>query len=323
MSAPDLEDMRAFLANVLCDRAGGPTPPLAMVKANHLGPIAYRRGVRELRAEYAASTIMADRRARTLREVVRAFGKVGIDVALMKGISFVGNVYPDPAERPMHDIDLLVRPTQLPEAIAAILGLGFVRVGFERKLSDYYHAVVFCRGDMMVELHRHIMQRYRTRMPIAELWQRARPDDQGTGALRLDRVDELLLCILHIARHELAIPAINYVDVRRLWNRLDAAQRETLATRARAYRISRSIDAVLAMTELLASGDRGAPEIGPGSTILPATDAVLVGARPERLRQIAQKLFLTEGGRERLGLGFSYVAAIVEGWYRGRAERQR
>ena len=318
----DVERMRAFVRAVL---TGGPlpaNPPIDLIRVNHLGPLAYRMGVHELRGEYAASLIMVERRRSVVREVARAFSARGIEIALIKGSSLVGTVYPDPAERPMADVDVLVRTSRLPEAILCIKEIGFSRVGFTRKLSSYYHAVVFLRGDIMFELHRHIVQAYRTKLRIEDMWDRARPDVLGSGALRLDPIDDLLICLLHMARHELAVPAINYVDVHRMWNRLDAGARELVWTRARAYRIERSVATVLAMTELLATGARGSPGADRLSSIFPTTDDVLRGVRPRRLRQIAQKLLLTEGTRERLGLGFSYGAAIVDGWLRGRGEQR-
>jgi len=315
--------MRAFVAAGLRGQPLGATPPLDLVRVNHLGPIAYRMGVAELRGEYAASLIMAERRHAMVRELARTFAARELQLALIKGSALVGGIYPDPAERPMQDIDVLVRLDHLPEAIRCVEELGFERVGFTRKLSRFYHAIVFLRGDMMVELHRNIVQPYRTAIRIEEMWERAVHDPLGSGAERLDPIDELLICLVHMARHELAVPAINYVDISRLWARLDEAQRSELARRARAYRIERAVGVVLAMTELLATGGHGAPGTGRLAAVFPTTDDVLRGNRPRRLRQIAQKLLLLEGPREGLGLGLGYGAAIVDGWLRSKLRDQR
>jgi hypothetical protein len=318
----DVEKMRAFVADVMAERPLSVQPPIALVKAAHMGPIAYIRGMAELRQEYAASLIMADRRARTLREVLAAFARRSLSAALLKGVSLIGTVYPDPAERPMNDIDLLVRLEQLPIAIEAVTQLGFVRVGMVRKLSDHYHAIAFCRGDMMLELHRNIQQRTRMRMPLGEIWDRTAPDDRGSGALRLERIDELILCMVHASRHELAVPAINFLDVHRLWQGLSLGQRDELLARAQRYRLRRSVTAVLQMTENLAAGRSERPDLGRGSRILPSTDEVLRAAPPARLRQIAQKLLLTEGPREIAGLGYAWGAAMVSGYRIDRSARR-
>lgn len=310
--------MRAFVASVLGGARATEPPPAALIERGHLGPLAYRLGVAAFRDEYAASVIMAERRRALLGEMIRAFARDGLRAALIKGSAFVGTIYPDPAERPMNDIDLLVPRTQLPAAMRAMLALGFERVGLSRKLSGYYHAIAFARAGMMVELHRNIVGHGRTGIRIGEVWRRAVPDPLGSGADRLEPLDELLICAVHIARHELAVPVINYVDVARLWARLDEPARLAFRARARVYRVERACAAVLAMTELLARGERGAPDIGPGSAILPTTDDVLRGGRPRRLRQIGQKLLLVEGPRELVGLAIAYGTALADGLRRGR-----
>jgi len=312
MSSPadELERMRAFVAAVMQGRPMGEAPPIALVQSGHLGPIAYRMGLAELRGEYAASAIMAERRAAVLREVVRGLAAHGVESGLMKGVAFAGTLYPDPAERPMHDIDLLVPRRKLPDAMRAMLALGFARVGSARSLSGYYHALDYARGDMIVELHRSVVQHRRTEMKIGDVWRRA-VVDPALGALRLDPVDELLFTVLHIARSELAVPVLNYLDVRRLSQRLDSDARAELERRTRDYRVERSVGAVLAMTELLAAGRAGRPPVR-GAGLLPTSDQILLGVRPGRARQIAQKLILTEGAREVVGLGLSWAASFVD-----------
>lgn len=292
------------------------SPPAELVRAGHLGPLAYRAGVTAFRDEYAASMIMTERRRALLAEVTTAFAKRGVRAALIKGIAFIGTIYPDPATRPMNDMDLLVPRAQLAEAVKTMFELGFERVGYSRKLSGYYHAIAFNRGGLMVELHRNIMQPYRTNMRVGDIWRRTRPDPALAHVERLDPIDEILICTVHVARHELAVPAINYVDVARLWARQSEPERAAVQARAKEYRISRAVAAVLAMTELLARGVSGHPDIGRGSAILPTTDDVLLGVRPTRGRQLGQKLLLTEGPRELLGLGYVYASAIISGYRR-------
>lgn len=296
-----------------------PATPVDLVRANHLGPLAYKLGLAACRDEYAASSLVTMRRAAVLREVVRAFAEHTIWAAPLKGAAFAGTIYPDPAERPMNDIDLLVPPKQLARATRCMFDLGFSRVGMARKLSGYYHALVFCRDATMVELHRNIVQPYRTNVRTGEMWERATPDPQLDGAYRLDAVDQLLLCIVHIVRHELAVPALNYVDVFRAYEALDEGQRALLEQRAAGARVARAVKAVLSMTRMLADQQRGRPPLGAASVVLPTTEDVLIGTRPTRPRQIATKLFLVEGPRELAGLGYVYFRTYVDGVRRMRS----
>jgi hypothetical protein len=302
--------MRAFVAALMNDAPIGEAPPAELVRLNHLGPLAYRRGLAEHRAEYAASMIMAGRRAELLAEIARELGRRGIRLAPIKGMAYVGVIYPDPAERPMQDIDLLVPRSQFPAAKVAMMEIGFGRFGAARELSGYYHAVGFARGDIIVELHRGIVQHQRTSVRVGDVWRRARVSAEGFE--RLDPVDELLFCALNIARTELAVPAISYLDVDRLWQQLGATERAILVRRAVDWRVERSVRAVLAMTELLRAGQPGWPPVR-GARLLPGTDDVLLGRRPGRLRQVGQKLVLTEGARELVGLGLTSAAILIDG----------
>jgi hypothetical protein len=314
-----LERMRAVLPVLMRGTGALPQPiPLGLIQANHLGPLAYGVGATQCREEYAASTIMSLRRRALLDEVLLTLSERELSTALLKGIAYVDTIYANAAERPMNDIDLLVRPAQLPDVMRAMLDLGFERVGMSRKLSGYYHAIPFHRDGVIIEMHRNIMQPHRTAIRMGDIWKRAVPDSYGTRAKRLDPVDELLLCIMHIARHELAVPAINYVDVWRSRARLDATQLATLRERATLLRVSRAVTAVESMTDMLASGERGHPALGTASRLLPSTDDVLLAVRPRRLRQISQKLSLLEGPRELAGLGYVYATTYFDGLLRTR-----
>ena len=320
MSSPaELARLRAFVAAVLSDapRDAPRDAPAELIERNHLAPIAYKMGDARFRDVYAASAVMAVRRAALLAELTQTLVPRGVRVALIKGVAYVGTIYPDPAERPMLDIDLLVPRRETPEAMRALAELGIRRLGSRRRRSRYYHSIEVRRGDLIVELHRGIMQHYRTDVRMGDVWRRARPDPSVGGAERLDPVDDALLCILHIARHELAVPALNYLDVARLLARLDDTGRAVLRARAAEYSVARPVAAVLSMVELLAAGRPGQPAIAGGRFLLHADD-ILLGQGPARLRQIGQKLLLTDGLRDALGIGLFYGTALVDGWRRER-----
>jgi hypothetical protein len=310
--------MRDFVAAVMAGAPRAPEgAPPALIDKNHLAPLAFKMGMAGFRDVYAASAVMAARRAALLAEIVPALRAHQIRVALIKGIAYAGTLYPDPAERPMHDIDLLIPRLQTPEAVRAVFTMDLWRIGRHRRRSPYYHAIEIRRGDLIVELHRGIMQHHRTDIRMGDVWRRARPDPAAGGAERLDPVDETLLCILHIARHELAVPALNYVDVARLWQRLDDTGRALVRARAAEYSVARPVAAVLSLVELMAAGAPGRPAIA-GGRFLPSTDEILSGEGPARLRQIGQKLLLTDGVRDALGIGLHYGTTLVDGWRRGR-----
>ncbi len=61
-----------------------------------------------------------------LEGVVTALGARGIDVIVLKGAALGRQFYGDPGERPMNDVDLLVRDADVPQAFAVLHARGWV-----------------------------------------------------------------------------------------------------------------------------------------------------------------------------------------------------
>jgi hypothetical protein len=211
----------------------------------------------------------------------------------------VGRIYEDPAERPMSDVDLLVPPHLHARAERVLRRLGFWRVGSPRQQSRLHHAVGYKRKGASIDLHRSIVQPWRSRVDVDALWQRAVPI--SAGLWRLDPVDEAVIHLGHIARHELMVPVINYVDAARLLDRVDRAAVEE---RARAFRLGRGVHAALAMTDAIT---RGAPLAG---RVLPSMQEVFAYGRVWRPLQVLRKALLVDGPRELVGLA---AVAVYDG----------
>jgi len=60
-----------------------------------------------------------------LNTILDAFEKEGIDVIQLKGAWLAKNYYPDPALRPMGDLDLLIRKEDMKRAKGSLMGQGF------------------------------------------------------------------------------------------------------------------------------------------------------------------------------------------------------
>jgi hypothetical protein len=285
----------------------------ALIRRHMLAPLAYRAGVARFRRDYLASGLLAELRARCLREVGDALAAERIPVAVIKGAAYAGRIYADPAERPMSDVDLLVPPALHARAERALRRLGFWRVGSPRQQSRLHHAVGYKRKGASIDLHRSIVQPYRSRIDVAALWRRAVPGDDGLW--RLDPVDEVVIHLGHVARHELMVPVINYVDAARLLARVDRAAVEE---RARAFRLGRGVRAALAMTDALtrdARPDTGF-DAGPAAVLdvsrrlLPSVDEVVAYGRVWRPLQCLRKALLVDGPRELVGLA---AVAVYDG----------
>lgn len=62
-----------------------------------------------------------------LRDVTEALGSQGVDALLLKGIAYAHLDYPTPDARVFQDVDLLVRPEDIDQAVATLTALDFVR----------------------------------------------------------------------------------------------------------------------------------------------------------------------------------------------------
>lgn len=129
---------------------------------------------------------------------VRALHDAGISVMALKGAA-VAALYPGGiGTRPMHDVDLLVTPTDLDRSARVLRDLGLEQDGrlplavFRRT----HHAVAFRRDDgLEIDLHWHAMAQL---ADDAGLWRRARPATlAGVELLVPSPADQLLHACVH------------------------------------------------------------------------------------------------------------------------------
>ena len=299
----------AALATLVGHLCRGETVPEAMPQADlpdsllrrHLlAPLAYRAGLPRYRDDFIASSLMAELRQATLTPVLTALAERNIPVILLKGIAYLGRLYFEPAERPMSDIDLLVPPERHGEAALTLRRLGYWMTGSNSQRSPFHHAIGFKRKNAAIDLHRSIMQPWRARIDVPGLWRRARvvPNRPG-GVMALDPIDEAVIHLAHMARHELRVPLINYIDAVRLLKDAGTGQHHTrrdVVDRAGEFRLGRAITEALAMTDALAAG-RSLER-----SVLPSTNEILSHQRVPRSLQLAQKALLVEGPLELVGL---------------------
>lgn len=280
----------------------------AAVRRHLLAPLAHRRGWPGFRGDHAAAAIQADRRAAALAEAVDGLGRAGIPVMLLKGIAYAGTIYPERGLRPMSDIDLLVPVRLYAAAVEAIGRLGYWHAGTPDQLSGPNHGFSLKRKDGSIDVHRHITHAGRTSIDLDAVWREARPS-HVPGALRASAPHEYIIHVAHMARHELAVPAVNVVDATLLRTAAHQGSTCDLEELALRWRVGRGDRAVVRLLQDVESA-RPAP-----AGLLPSVDELLEGRRPGRALQVARKLALTDDLRG--------VAALVSATIRGRLEHLR
>lgn len=262
----------------------GPDLPLERVRHHLLAPLAYRAGVAALRKDYVTAALQAERREALLIEALGALG--GIPVALVKGIAYAGTIYPDPGERPMTDIDLLVPAARFDDAAAALRRAGYWHDGKRNQRSAANHAVTFRRRESAIDLHRDMVQRGRMGVDLAAIWREAVPGRHG--AVRPAPPHEYLLHVAHMARHELTVPLIAFVDAVRL-----RAAAGDVAALARRWRLARAVALVEARVAALRDPAAAEPR-----SLYPGRAELYDGALPARWLQVARKLAIHDGPRD-------------------------
>ena len=143
-------------------------------------------------------------------QVERAIGllnKAGIEPMLIKGMGLLGEIY-EPHERPMQDIDLMVRQHHFDRAVSVLMDAGYFKrehPGREITWERMYHEELFPPADehgVVVEVHRHFVQPERYRVDVDEVWSGALRQKWFKGdALMPSWEDHVIILATHHARH--------------------------------------------------------------------------------------------------------------------------
>ena len=149
------------LVEPLGDRAAPRHHPAAVLE------LAYRRNA-------ARTRDLLDQ----LETVLDDFAALGIEVVALKGAAhLVGRTWPDPADRAMSDLDLLIDPGAGRTARRHLESLGYVASDHSGdELGGHHHLTPLRHPDRFgsIELHLEPLQRgWRLALGAAELWERA------------------------------------------------------------------------------------------------------------------------------------------------------
>jgi hypothetical protein len=145
----------------------------------------------------------------TLERFLLAAERERVEVTLLKGASLSADLYPERGLRSQSDLDLLVRPADVPRALAAARRIGLVQPPRALAAWWYRRAHFHLKLEPLdglqreIELHWHLhpsAQLYTVR--LEDLLARRRPLElAGTRAWTLDPLDRLLHLVTHLVRH--------------------------------------------------------------------------------------------------------------------------
>lgn len=212
-----------------------------------------REGTRDATARSLSLQFELDR-------ILGVLEREDIPVILLKGAALVECVYPHPGLRPMSDLDLLVRRSDVERAHEIVQPLGYDVGGVrlhrddqERLATKYDHfPLVRHGGAIVLELH-HGLVADRPEYDVQGMWERAVPGHRAPAHLLQSPEDLALHVAMHFAtdrmsRRESALGQL--ADVVRIADRLPVDW-EVVVERARAGRVADRLFLALESVELL------------------------------------------------------------------------
>jgi hypothetical protein len=153
-----------------------------------------------------------------LSKVLKMLQNDGIPVIALKGVHLAEVVYGDLALRPMDDMDLLVRTTDLSRIEAKLLEMGYVppeNKSWYVENHRHFHYVL-PNGGVPVEVHWNIQSPTSLfKLDVEKFWERAQPAAiAGIEVLVLSPEDLLLHLCLHVSfSHKFRIRLISFCDI--------------------------------------------------------------------------------------------------------------
>jgi hypothetical protein len=158
-----------------------------------------------LRALYYSLRMNNAELIRELKTLTRLFADAGIPVVALKGICFALTIYPEPALRPMVDLDLLVPASDLPKAVWIAKEAGYVEPvpeafpGLDDLLS---HAVGLQKTTApftVLELHHSLVaeKSFAYAVPMDWFWTQTEPLTGFDNLLMLTPTAQVLYASAH------------------------------------------------------------------------------------------------------------------------------
>ncbi len=270
-----------------------------------------------LRSAYYTAAGDAELHRAELAAALARLAESGVTPILFKGAALAYTAYPDPACRPMGDLDLWVAAEAMPAARAALATMGYAEHGkddrplaIQAQMSGEVQLVGRAPGQGLIELHWGAFAGEWLRRTAAidhqGLFCRARRASiAGREAWTLAPEDALIQLAVHLAvNHQMAYPGIRGLLDVALLSRAEKVDWPALAERAKGWRVGAATWQVLAMTDALLG--------------LPGADEAIASLTPPASQQASLRRFVTEAtvlaGKDITGgpRRFAYQLALVD-----------
>jgi hypothetical protein len=145
--------------------------------------------------------------------IVAAIEAAGIETMLLKGAPLLVDYYRNHAVRPMSDIDMVVRPERVDDAVTVLRALGLTRIDTAQDDDlKYRHAMLFRdAAGTEIDLHWHFMFEACNDVADAAFWDGAHPlDFAGVATRQPDPALALVLIVIHGMRFN-PMPPVRWI----------------------------------------------------------------------------------------------------------------
>ena len=196
------------------------TAPLLYKHLEHIGFILPDGNHRILRSLYQRCRFSNNIRNTASAEILDCFKQENIANLVVKGIALANSIYSDPGLRPMRDIDILLRGTDLEKAKLILLDLGYRQQRMADIPDDYYHLQPLVKDieglPITIELHHSLLPldgNYPD-WPFAHLYDSSIPFTIGNmDAVTLGLEQNLLYLYQHGLRAPLSYEPFRFIHI--------------------------------------------------------------------------------------------------------------
>lgn len=195
--------------------------------------------------EYMRSAARAALLQRDLARMLEQFRARDIDLVLLKGSALAAAIYPDPALRPMVDVDALIAPQDAPAALECAAALGYYPQNSETRAGDQLEfeneiALINPASAMsMIEFHWSLFNSPHHQQRLQMDWFRdtAIPITLGaTPAKMLGAEAQLIHLSAHLMLHHQGYGLLWWNDIFELLRKYEATLNwEVVLTKAREF----------------------------------------------------------------------------------------
>jgi len=139
-------------------------------------------------------------------KIASLFDKNNISTIPLKGVTFAEKYFENIGARPTSDIDILIKPHDIKEAINLLKSLGFIIE--QEPIPSHFHCS-FSKSlpnspiPLTVELHWNIMRDDTSKINIEDFWSNAQPLQNYNSIFELSDYHTFYMICLHGWRHNL------------------------------------------------------------------------------------------------------------------------